>query len=377
MKFKKYVYKKISLKNLFKLNGCDNFSYFEEQKCKYDIKIKTPTGYKKINYLIKKNNINCVKININNSIVKGADKHLIKISNEWETLDSFNHDKIEKEDLYDVSVDFPHEYLTSNNIIHHNTSTAKAICKDLDADYSYINASLENGIDVLRSRIERYASTISTNGQKKIVIMDESENLSQQVQLAFRAFLEEFHNTCRFIFTCNYITKIIEPIQSRCSLIDFNLTDAETVKELKPQIIERLCGILKTEKIEFNEETISKLVDKYYPDMRQMLGILQKFSKINKIINNDIFNYATISTEIVDLILKKQFTAVRTYIIEKNYAYDELYRFLYDNLLPQLDSKQKYGKAILIIAEYMYKSAFVIDKEINFASCLLELMSIV
>lgn len=258
------------------------------------------------------------------------------------------------------------------------TTVAKALVRELGADYLYINTSKENGIDLLRSKIDKFASTYSLSNGKKIIIMDEFDGASRQLQDALRASIEEFHDVCRFIFTCNSITKIIEPIQSRCrsGLIDFNFNDAKSKEQITPQIIKRLIGILKIEKIEYDLATIEKLVNDFYPDIRTMIGFLQQYSKQNGIINNDIFKSVYISDELVDFIIAKKFKKAREFVISSNYNYSDLYRFLYDKYLPKIE-KDKYGQSLSIISEFMWRqSQGVLDPEINFAHCMFELMGV-
>lgn len=258
------------------------------------------------------------------------------------------------------------------------TSIAKALCNDIDADYIYINNSMETGVDVLRDRIEKFATSMSMNGNKKIVICDEIDGSSQQFQAALRGFCEQFHDTCRFILTCNFLTKIIKPIRdSRFTLIDFNMSDKKIQEEMNPRIVKRLEGICKVENVEFVHETIEEIVNKFYPDMRRMINLLQRFSKQNGIINNDIFTYAAVSEELITMILNKQFTKARQFIIQSSYAYSELYRSLYDNLVPKLP-KEKQAQAIIIIAEYLHQeSSGTIDSEITFAACMLEIIGLI
>jgi replication factor C small subunit len=260
------------------------------------------------------------------------------------------------------------------------TTVAKALAKEIGSDYIYINTSLENGIDVLRSRIEKFATSISFNGGKRIVILDEFDGASINLQQALRATIEEFHQTCRFIFTCNYITKIIEPLKSRCQMFNFNLTEKKIQDEMKPMIVKRLCGILKNENfkdkpIEYEVSTIEKIVDVFYPDIRRMLNLLQQYTKQNGMVDNLIFDYEKIDGELYQLILNKKLTAARKHIIERNYNYDELYRAMFDNLIPLLE-KNKQAQAILIIANYMDQSSRSIDKEITLTACILEIISL-
>lgn len=255
------------------------------------------------------------------------------------------------------------------------STIAKALCEEINAEYLYINISKDRGIDTLRSRIDKFASVMTLDNKKKIVIMDEFDGATIELQKAMRASIEEFQDYCRFIFTCNYYTQIKDPIKSRCQEIDFNFSNEEIQKEMKPKIVQRLKGILKSEKIEFDDEIIELLVDKKYPDIRKMIQLLQDYSKQYGIINKEILKTKKIDEEFYQLILNKKLTAARKYIIEKSYNYDEMYRELFDNLIPILPNKSK-GQAILLIAEYMYRNNFVIDKEINFTACMLEIIGV-
>ena len=257
------------------------------------------------------------------------------------------------------------------------TSIAKALAKEVGADYIYINTSLENGIDVLRSRIEKFATSMSFNGNKKIVIMDEFDGASNSLQSALRATIEEFHQSCRFIFTCNYITKIIEPLKSRCQLFDFNMNTIEIQNEMKPLVVGRLSRILDLEKMTYNKDILVKIVDMHYPDIRKMINLLQQYTKQNNgIINEAIFDYDKVDTELYDLILNKKLTAARKYIIERNYNPDEMYRQFFDQLVPML-KKEAQAPAILLIAHYMDQSSHSIDKEITLTALILEIIGLI
>lgn len=272
----------------------------------------------------------------------------------------------------------PNMLLVSNSPGTGKTSTAKAIANEIGADYIYINTSSEGGIDTLRDTIQKYAAAYSIEGdpdKKKIVILDESDGATPALQLGLRAAMEEFHDTCRFILTCNFATKLIPALKSRCEVIDFNMTNKDEVKEMRPKICQRLATVLKKEDIEYKESTIVKLVDTYYPDIRKMMCVLQHFSQTNDVIDDKIFNQTTISTELIDKIKGKKFGEAREFIIQSSYSFDELYTFLYKHLVPVID-KGKQGQVILTIAEYMHQSAFSIDKEITFAACMLEIMAV-
>ncbi|MFW6219548.1 MAG: AAA family ATPase [bacterium] len=274
-----------------------------------------------------------------------------------------------------IEKDLPNLLLYASSPGNGKTSTSKALVSDLDMDYLYINTSSESGIDTLRDKISKFASTMSFDGKKKAIILDEFDGASVNLQQGLRAAIEEFHDTCRFILTCNYITKIIEPLKSRCQMLDFNFSDTNMSKTMMPKIGKRILEILDNEKIEYDKSTIVKIVKTFYPDMRKMLGLLQQYSKQTGIINNDIFNYQRIDNELFELILNKKMRKAREFVIQKNYNYSELYRALYDNVIPQMKQESQ-GEAYITIAEYMYRDSFVIDKEINFFACLIELARI-
>ncbi len=256
------------------------------------------------------------------------------------------------------------------------TTFAKALCKDLGSDYLYINVSDKGGIDTLRDDINGYASTISFNGKPKIVIMDEFDGASPNLQKAMRAAVEEFCESCRFIFTCNNINQVIEPIKSRCELFPFSWTDSKSKVEMVPKIFKILCGILKIENITYDEEVIKKIISMKYPDIRSMIVLLEHYSSMHGTINNDILSFSNIDSKLYELILGKHITEVRKYINNNSYDYNDLYRALFDNYIPMLESSDKKGRSTILLAEYMYRNVFVIDKEINFVALLIELSNI-
>ena len=255
------------------------------------------------------------------------------------------------------------------------TTIAKALCEELDIDYLYINTSSKSGIDTLRTDIEKYASVKSLSSSTKVVILDEFDGASINLQQGLRASIERFHNSCRFIFTANYITKMIEPLKSRCQIVDFNMMSKSVQNEMIPKISVRLKNILKFEKVDFNPETIDKVVSLYYPDIRSMLQLLQQYSTTYGNIDNNIFEYQKIDDEFYNYILQKDLTNARKYLIERSYNYDELFRELFDHFVPKLERTSR-AQAILTIAEYMYKNSFVVDKEINATAMLLELIGL-
>lgn len=253
------------------------------------------------------------------------------------------------------------------------TSTAKALCNDLDLDYLYINTSLNRGIDTLRDEITDFSTSMSFNSKLKVVILDEFDGSNDILQKALRAAIEDVHEVCRFIITCNNIAKIHGAIRDRCEIVDFNFMDEDSSKEMKPKIYKRLIGILKLESIDAQPESVAKLVEAHYPSTRSMIKVLQQFSETFGTITDDILRYKDLDDQLFDLIMSKNFTGARQFAIDRGYNYDSLYRGMFDHLVPKIPSRAKQAQAIIIIEDYMYRSVSSIDKEITFAACMLQL----
>lgn len=255
------------------------------------------------------------------------------------------------------------------------TTLAKALVNDCDYDYIYINNSLERGIDVLRNRISKYAGSLTFDGKKKAVILDEFDGSSPELQDALRASIEEFHNSCRFICTCNYITKISDALQSRLEPHNFDFSNVDDKKEMMIGMYQRLLGILEAEKIEVDDNnTIKQLVVNFFPDFRKMLVLIQQCVGQHGMITNDIFRIESLGEEFYKMILNKKFTDARRYVVENSINNAELYTLLKTNLLDnnRITDKGKKAAIYMILNEYDYKSNFVTDKELNFAACLME-----
>jgi DNA polymerase III delta prime subunit len=276
------------------------------------------------------------------------------------------------------------ESQTIPNMIFHSvkpgsgkSSCAKAICRDLGvSDYLYVNTSLNRGIDTLRDEIQDYATTLSITGNAglKVAILDEFDGAGEVLQRALRASIEEFTTTCRFILTCNNLSKIIEPIRSRCEPVDFNFMEHRD--QMIPNIYKRLCNILKTENFDYNDDTLKKIVVMYYPDIRHMIKLCQQFTTMCGVISDDIFKFRQIEEELADLIMKRNITAARKYITDKGYDYDSLYRFIFDVVVPKIEDKNKRALAILTVDDYMRGSRDSLDKEITFTACMLKLCEV-
>lgn len=254
------------------------------------------------------------------------------------------------------------------------TTMAKALCNDIESDSMYINVSEDSGIDTLRNDIRRFASGKSLTGKKKIVILDELDGGSKKIQDALRGFIEEFQNKCRFIATCNYVNKIISPLRSRFQEFDFNMNTLEIRKEMIPKVVAYCIGLLKHEKITFDEEAVKCLVTEKYPDIRKIYNILQQYSLMNGHIDMNVLNYSTVDEKLYQLILDKKLTAARQFILDSGYDYDELYTDLFKNFLNKIEDKAKQAEVILILGEWQKWSGQVADKELNFIACLVNIM---
>ena len=259
------------------------------------------------------------------------------------------------------------------------TTVARALCEELGADYIIINGSDEGRqIDTLRNKIKNFASTVSLteDANHKVVIIDEADYMNaDSVQPALRNFIETFYNNCRFIFTCNYKNKIIPALHSRCTVIDFAIKNGQKVLTAKA-FMERMSGLLKDENIEFDKKVLAELIQKYYPDFRRTINELQRYSVRGKIDSGILFSLSEANTkELVKTLKDKKFNDMRKWVvqnIDKEPA--SLFRGIYDSMYESLDSKSV-PQAILIIAGYQYKAAFVADHEINMVACLTEIMA--
>ena len=256
------------------------------------------------------------------------------------------------------------------------TTIAKAMVEEIGSTWMLINGSEESGIDVLRTKIKNFASTVSLEGGRKYIILDEADYLNpQSTQPALRGFMEEFHKNCGFILTCNYKNRLIEPLQSRCSNIDFTIRNGERIK-LAKSFFERVQDILNQEQIKFEPKAIAELINKYFPDWRRCLNELQRYSSSGQIDAGILVNLSSENIkELTGFLKAKEFTNVRKWIVN-NLDNDpsRIFRTIYNSLYDNLDHST-IPHAVVIIADYQYKSAFVADQEINMLACMTELMS--
>ena len=257
------------------------------------------------------------------------------------------------------------------------TTVAKAMCSELGADFYVINGSDEGRfLDTVRNNAKNFASTVSLTSESKhkVIIIDEADNTTSDVQLLLRASIEEFSRNCRFIFTCNYKNKIIEPLHSRCAVIDFNVN-----KRDKPTIaagfFQRIIEILDLEKVRYDKKVIIELINKHFPDWRRVLNECQRYSVGGEIDSGILASFSDVSVnELLKNLKEKNFSEVRKWV-NTNLDNDTtlLFRRIYDSLYDSLVASS-IPAAVLVLAKYQYQVAFVADQEINLLACLTEIM---
>jgi DNA polymerase III delta prime subunit len=254
------------------------------------------------------------------------------------------------------------------------TTIAKAMCNEIGCDSLVINGSDESGIDTFRVKIKNYASSVSLAGGRKVIIIDEADYLNpNSTQPALRNAIEEFAGNCSFIFTCNFKNRIIDPLHSRCAVVDFTLRNGEKAK-MASAFMKRITKILMDESVEYDDKVIVELIKKHFPDFRRVINELQRYSKFGKIDVGILSQLGDVPIEkIVGHIKDKNFGEVRKWVATNDVDSNTLFRKLYDALYEKLKS-HSIPKAVLILADYQYKAAFVADQEINTVACLTELM---
>ena len=257
------------------------------------------------------------------------------------------------------------------------TTVAKALCNELGVDFYVINGSDEGRfLDTVRNNAKNFASTVSlaSTAKHKVIIIDEADNTGNDVQLLLRAFIEEFANNCRFIFTCNYKNKILEPLHSRCAVVDFSINGKEK-EEIKFLFFKRLKSILDLEGVESEPKVLAKLVSKHFPDWRRVLNECQRYSVSGKIDSGILVTFSDVAVnDVIKNLKDKNFPEVRKWV-NSNLDNDSnvLLRRVYDALSEVLDGPS-IAAAVLIVAKYQYQSAFVADQEINLLAAMTEIM---
>jgi len=255
------------------------------------------------------------------------------------------------------------------------TSVARALCNELDADSILINCSEDGNIDTLRTKIRTFASTVSISGNKKVVILDEFDySNANSIQPALRGAIEEFADNCRFIITCNYKNRIISPIHSRCTNIEFTIPSEEK-PSLAGQFMQRVKTILDKEAIPYEDKILAQLITKYFPDFRRVLNELQRYSVAGIIDIGILSQIGEVQVKELAVAMKgKNFTEARKWVVSNlDNSQTELFRKIYDGLHDYV-TPSSIPQAILILADYQHKAAFVADQEINLTACIVELM---
>ena len=254
------------------------------------------------------------------------------------------------------------------------TTIAKAMCNEIGCDFMVINGSDESGIDTFRVKIKNYASSMSFSGGRKVIIIDEADYLNpNSTQPALRNAIEEFAQNCSFIFTCNYKNRIIEPLHSRCAVIDFGLKSNEKTS-MGNSFFKSIEDILKKENVEYDKKVVVELIKKHFPDFRRVINELQRYSQLGKIDVGVLSQIGDITiTEIIKYMKNKEFKNIRKWVATTDVDPTIFFRKFYDNLIDIMKPESIPGTVILI-ADYQYKQAFVADQEINLMAFLTEVM---
>ena len=254
------------------------------------------------------------------------------------------------------------------------TTVARASCNELDLDYMLINGSEDGNIDTLRGKIKQFASTISLQGGQKVVILDEADYLNpQSTQPALRGFIEEFSSNCRFILTCNFKNRIIDPLHSRCSIYEFNLGNKA---EMAQKFMARLQFILDSEHIIYDNAVIAELIMKYIPDWRRVINECQRYGMSGHIDTGILVTLSETSIAgLMDDLKTKNFKKMRKWVTDNiDVESAKLFRLIYDNMSDYVEPSS-IPQLVLILADYSYKDSFVADHELNVVACMTEIMS--
>jgi DNA polymerase III delta prime subunit len=254
------------------------------------------------------------------------------------------------------------------------TTIARAMCEQLNVDYIVINGSMNGNIDTLRTEIKDFASTISFTGNRKYVILDEADYLNpQSTQPALRNFMEEYSKNCGFILTCNFKNRIIDPLHSRCSVIEFKINGKDKAS-MASQLFKRVKAILSDENVSYDQKAVAELITLYFPDFRRVINELQRYSATGSIDSGILANHSSNIQDLVSILKSKKFVDMRKWIADhKDMDTAQLYRQLYDNA-SQYVKPQSIPQLVVTLADYQYKAAFVADHEINNVACMTELM---
>jgi replication factor C small subunit len=304
--------------------------------------------------------------------------------NEYLYVEKYRPHKIEDCILPDRLKKVFQEYVTKGEIPNlmltgsagvGKTTVAKAMCEEIGCNFLFINSSDERGIDVLRTKIKGYASTVSLTGGRKVIILDEADYLTPEAQAGLRGAIEEFSDNCSFIFTCNFKARLIDALHSRCSVIDFSLKGDEKAK-MAMQMYKRITTILSTESITYDKEVLAKIVQRYFPDYRRTLNELQRYSTSGNIdagVLSQIDNVRKLD-DLIKALKDKDFGVMRKWVTNNSdIDMSRIFRMIYDGLYEYL-KPETIPSAVIVLAKYQYQAAFVADQELNLVACLTEIM---
>lgn len=397
----KLIKVKIKIGELFEKLNLNNDKYEEVQEVSTKIYIKTPQNeiVPILGYVKKKVNLHKYTFDNNQTLIC-SDKHIVLNENfdnilisKATKIQTLNGEitKIKDEDLgegnaYDISIKAPHLYFTANGIIHHNTTTAKALVNQFGHPYLYINASVDTGIDIIRNRITDFCTTRSLTGDNsklKIVILDEVDGVSDAFFKGLRASMDQFAKNTRFIATCNYINKIPEPIQSRFEVIDFNFTKIEET-EIKKEYIKRILQICKAEEIKIDKYAAVEIVKRKFPDLRSILNMLQGYKNegLDEITVDNIKQHASVYKDVYDLIFDNSDPVKNYQYLVSNYSnkVDDILAALGTEFINYIiTDKEEYQKYIpqisILVAKYQSQRNTVIDEVITLLACVYEIQT--
>lgn len=253
------------------------------------------------------------------------------------------------------------------------TTVAKALCEETDFDYIMLNGSDENGIDVLRTKVKGFASSLSIAGARKAIIIDEADYLTPNAQAGFRGVIDESSKNCSFIFTCNYKNRLIEPLRSRCATIDFRLMNGQK-QEMAISLLNRIEEILKAENVVYERAVVVELIKKFFPDYRRVLNEIQRFASTGPLTKEVLAHVTEVKiNEVVGAMKKRDYNGIRKWVgINAEADTSKIFRDFFDRVT-DIFTNETVAIAIVILGKYDYQSAFCRDQEINMAACLTEL----
>ena len=376
---------KLTIGKLFEKLDASDSPYEVPFKIKREIYVKTPNGdLARVNYLVRKHHyvydyniedIGSFKCSKNHLVLnETGNADLISKLKYIRTLNGLkkikSKTKLGKRDVFDISIDAPHLYVTPNGIIHHNTTLAKALVNDLNMDMLFINASMDADIDILRNKVKHFAHTMSFEGKgKKVVLLDEVDGVTSNAFFpALRPMIEQFSNNCSFIMTCNFVDKVPDAIRSRLQDFEFTVEDKKTHAL---RVMDRLVYVLENEGVAYDKKILASIVKKYFPDIRKMINILQQNADF---LTDDKVKYRLDGVNVqplIEALKEKDFKAAREHIVNNYIGSANIYRQLYDRFKDFVEPSS-IPIAIVITGDFGRTHNQAVDKEIHMMHYLVE-----